>query len=105
MKDNIVCRTLLLSILMGLAMIGAMEVAHAAIYGVRTKNPGTPEQETIRWRTTAESVELEVPNHGTVTVFVQGEELFVQANGDAQGSRLVTIKALVSNQVRLGFSK
>jgi hypothetical protein len=78
-----------------------------AIYGVRTLHPNTPEQSTMRWRTTAEYVQIEVPGQGLVEISVSGEELILTTVGDAPDHlpRSLVIRGLVVNQARLGFSQ
>ncbi len=77
----------------------------ATIYGIRYKPLPDGTTERFRWLTSATSVELEVPGHGTVLVFVEGEELLIHANGDKDGGRDLTVRGLVVNQLRVGLSR
>lgn len=88
-----------------LVLIVAAALPAATIYGLRVKNPGTPLEERLRWQTTATEADVVIPGHGTVHVAVEGEQLILTANGDADGGRDIVIRSLVVNQARLEFRK
>jgi hypothetical protein len=71
------------------------------IYAIRA----LPDGKRRRWPTVADEIEFEVPGHGLVHAAVVGDQLVITAEGDSEGPRMLTIKGLVVNQLRVSFSK
>jgi hypothetical protein len=93
-----------LCFVLGAAWHGCTPAAQAGVYGNRIDKHGA----RVRWMTVVQpdqGVDFEVPNQGTVSVFLVGEELFIHAEGDQDAGRSVVVRGVVVNQLRVGFEK
>jgi hypothetical protein len=88
--------------LAALVLAFAIGQAWGGVYGNRIDKHGS----RVRWLTVvdpAQGVDFEVPGHGTVSVWLEGDVLYVQSEGDQDGPRGLVVRGVVSNQIRVGF--